>query len=155
MHPLSRGSVHITSGNANDQPRINPNYLSNEHDVQAAVEAIKYVRKIANTAPMSSLWTAEYEPGLTAVPETDNDAQWRDFVRSTTLSIFHPAGTCAMLPREKGGVVSPKLVVYGTTNLRVVDASIMPVLVSGHIQTAVYGIAEKAAEIIIAAANAA
>ncbi len=155
MHPLSRGSVHIQTGNAADQPRINPNYLSNEHDVQAAVEAIKYVRKIANTAPMSSLWTAEYEPGLAAVPAADNDAQWRAFVRATTLSIFHPAGTCAMLPRDQGGVVSPALVVYGTTNLRVVDASIMPVLVSGHIQTAVYGIAERAAEIIIAAANAA
>jgi choline dehydrogenase-like flavoprotein len=54
-----------------------------------------------------------------------------------------------MLPRGQGGVVSPSLVVYGTSNLRVVDASVMPVLVSGHIQTAVYGIAERAAEIII------
>ncbi len=149
MHPLSRGSVHIRSSNPADAPTINPNYLSNEHDVQSAVEAIKYVRRIANTAPMSAIWDAEYEPGLAAVPETDNDAQWRDFVLNTTLSIFHPAGTCAMLPLEKGGVVNPALVVYGTGNLRVVDASVMPVLVSGHIQTAVYGIAERAAEMMI------
>ena len=149
MHPLSRGSVHIQTATATDNPKINPNYLSNEHDIQSAVEAIKYVRRIANTAPMVDLWDAEYEPGLAAVPATDNDAQWRDFVLNTTLSIFHPAGTCAMMPENKGGVVSPALIVYGTTNLRVVDASVMPVLVSGHIQTAVYGIAERAAEIMI------
>ncbi|GAB1315566.1 hypothetical protein MFIFM68171_05776 [Madurella fahalii] len=153
MHPLSRGSVHIQSSNLNDQPKINPNYLSNEYDIRAAVEAIKYVRKIANTNPLSSLWVAEYEPGLAAVPENDNDAQWRDFVLNTTLSIFHPVGTCAMLPRDRGGVVSPSLVVYGTTNLRVIDASVMPVLVSGHIQTAVYGIAEIGADIMIDSCN--
>jgi choline dehydrogenase-like flavoprotein len=149
MHPLSRGNVHISSSNPNTQPTINPNYLSNEHDIQSAVEAIKYVRKIANTAPMSYLWDAEYEPGLASVPATDNDAQWRDFVLNTTLSIFHPAGTCAMLPQDKGGVVSPALIVYGTTNLRVADASIMPTLLSGHIQTAVYGIGEMAADLMI------
>jgi choline dehydrogenase-like flavoprotein len=153
MHPLSRGSVHVKSSSLNDQPVINPNYLSSEYDIQAAIAAIKYVRKIANTAPLSSMWTAEYEPGLAAVPETDNEAQWRDFALSTTLSIFHPVSTCAMLPKDKGGVVSPSLVVYGTTNLRVVDASVMPVLVSGHIQTAVYGIAERAAEFIIQASH--
>jgi choline dehydrogenase-like flavoprotein len=150
MHPLSRGSVHVRSANPDDQPVINPNYLSNEYDIQAAVAAIKYVRRIANTAPLASVWTAEYEPGLAAVPAaTADDAQWRDFALNTTLSIFHPVSTCAMLPRGQGGVVSPSLVVYGTSNLRVVDASVMPVLVSGHIQTAVYGIAERAAEIII------
>jgi len=154
MHPLSRGSVHIQSSNLTVAPTINPNYLSNEHDIQAAIEAVKYTRKIANTAPMSSVWTAEYEPGVAAVPNTgNNDAQWRDFVLNTTLSIFHPVGTCAMLPQNQGGVVSPALVVYGTENLRVVDASVMPVLVSGHIQTAVYGIAEKAAELMIEDCN--
>ena len=154
MHPLSRGNVHVRSADPDDQPAINPNYLSSEYDIQAAVAAIKYVRRIANTAPLASVWAAEYEPGLAAVPATaddDNatDAQWRDFALNTTLSIFHPVGTCAMLPRDQGGVVSPSLVVYGTSNLRVVDASVMPVLVSGHIQTAVYGIAERAAEFII------
>ncbi|KAK0701305.1 hypothetical protein B0H67DRAFT_547543 [Lasiosphaeris hirsuta] len=154
MHPLSRGSVHIHSSNLTVPPTINPNYLSNEHDIQAAVEAVKYTRKIANTAPMSSLWTAEYEPGAAAVPETgNNDAQWRDFVLNTTLSIFHPVGTCAMLPRDQEGVVSPSLVVFGTENLRVVDASVMPVLVSGHVQTAVYGIAERAASIMVEDCN--
>ncbi|KAK3385845.1 GMC oxidoreductase [Podospora didyma] len=150
MHPLSRGSVHITSSDISANPTINPNYLSNEHDIQAAIAAIKYTRKIANSAPMNALWTAEYEPGTAAVPATGaTDAQWRDFVLNTTLSIFHPSGTAAMLPRAKGGVVSPQLVVYGTSNLRVVDASVIPLLISAHIQTAVYGIAEIAADLLI------
>ena len=156
MHPLSRGSVHIQSSNINANPVLNPNYLSNEYDIQAAIAAIKYARKIANTAPISDLWVAEYEPGLASVPLTssNNDAEWRDFVLNTTLSIFHPVGTCAMLPSSKGGVVDAGLKVYGTTNLRVVDASVMPILISGHIQTAVYGIAERAAEMMVRDAKA-
>lgn len=153
MHPLSRGSVHIQSSNISVNPVLNPNYLSNEYDIQAAIAAVKHTRKIANTAPLSNVWVAEYEPGLAAVPATNNDAQWRDFVLNTTLSIFHPVGTCAMLPRSQGGVVDSALTVYGTQNLRVVDASVMPVLISGHIQTAVYGIAERAADMMISACN--
>ncbi|KAK4159944.1 pyranose dehydrogenase 3-like protein 1 [Cladorrhinum sp. PSN259] len=150
MQPLSRGSVHIQSSNISTNPVLNPNYLSNEYDIQAAVAAVKHTRKIANTAPLSDLWVAEYEPGLAAVPATNNDAEWRDFVLNTTLSIFHPVGTCAMLPRSQGGVVDARLTVYGTQNLRVVDASVIPILVSGHIQTAVYGIAERAADMMVA-----
>jgi len=153
MHPFSRGSVHISSSDIDVKPTIDPKYLSNEYDVQAAIAAIKYARKIANTAPMRDIWVTEYEPGLDAVPELNNDAQYRDFVLNTTVSIYHPLGTCAMLPRKEGGVVDSNLVVYGTSNLRVVDASVIPVLISGHIQTAVYGIAERAAEMIIADAR--
>ncbi|KAM7197576.1 GMC oxidoreductase [Rhypophila sp. PSN 637] len=150
MHPFSRGSVHISSADIEIKPTLDPKYLSNEYDVQAAIAAIRYARKIANTAPLRDLWVAEYEPGLDAVPQSgDNTAQYRDFVLNTTLSIFHPIGTCAMLPKKDGGVVDSRLVVYGTTNLRVVDASVMPLLISGHIQTAVYGIAERAADMII------
>ncbi len=70
------------------------------------------------------------------------------FARNTTLSIYHPVGTCAILPKRCGGVVDPVLRVYGVKGLRVVDASVMAILPSAHIQTAVYGIAERAAEII-------
>ncbi|EHK16326.1 uncharacterized protein TRIVIDRAFT_196120 [Trichoderma virens Gv29-8] len=145
MHPLSRGTIHVTSPDIDTKPQIDPRYLSNEYDVQAAIEAARYCRKIANSAPLSSAWVNEYEPGMAV--QTDED--WRQYVLNTTLSIYHPVGTCAMLPKKDGGVVSPKLIVYGTTNLRVVDASIIPVLPSAHIQTAVYGIAERAAGFII------
>ncbi|KAH7018175.1 uncharacterized protein B0I36DRAFT_276661 [Microdochium trichocladiopsis] len=146
MHPLSRGSVHVTSNDITKAPSIDPNYLSSAYDLRAAVNIAKYCRKVATAAPLSSSWDSEYEPSMGAVKTDD---EWEQYVLNTTLSIYHPVGTCAMLPRKDGGVVSPELKVYGTTNLRVVDASIMPVLLSAHIQTAVYGIAERAAAMII------
>ncbi|EGY16102.1 hypothetical protein VD0002_g1423 [Verticillium dahliae] len=149
MHPLSRGSIHINPANPSGKPVINPNYLGHEHDIEAVVQTAKYCRKIATTEPMKSLWVNEYEPGLDNV---QTDAQWRDYALRTTLSIFHPSGTCAMLPKKDGGVVDANLKVYGTSNLRVVDASIIPLLISAHIQTAVYGLAEIASEKVIAEA---
>ncbi|EQB45894.1 GMC oxidoreductase [Colletotrichum gloeosporioides Cg-14] len=150
MHPMSRGNIHINPADTTGKPIINPNYFAHEHDLEAAIQAIKYCRKIATTEPMASIWESEYEPGLDVV---QTDEQWREFALNTTLSIFHPVGTCSMLPKEDGGVVDANLKVYGTSNLRVVDASVIPLLVSAHVQTAVYGIAEIAAERIIADAK--
>ncbi|KAM0372167.1 hypothetical protein ACHAPK_004739 [Fusarium culmorum] len=145
MHPMSRGSVHINEKDPKGKPIIDLNYLNNEHDIQALVEGAKYARKVAFTEPLRSVWAAEFEPGL----GTRTDKQLRDWVVKTVNSFYHPIGTCAMLPKKDGGVVDSNLKVYGTKNLRVVDASIIPVQLSGHIQTAVYGIAETAAQKII------
>lgn len=146
MHPLSRGTVHIASSNIEDKPDVNPNFLSHEYDVESLVQTLKYARKVARTSPLSDFHVGnEYEPGLDA--ETDDEL--RMYVRNTTGNIHHPLGTAAMLPREDGGVVDHKLRVYGTKNLRVVDASVIPVLISAHICTAVYGVAEIAADLII------
>jgi choline dehydrogenase-like flavoprotein len=145
QHPLSRGSSHITCASFTAKPRFDPNYLSNPYDLQGVAHIAKYLRTIAQTPPMSYAWTAEYEPGLDVVA-TDED--WLEYARSNMASIWHPVGTCAMLPKEDGGVVNAELKVYGVQRLRVVDASIMPALVSGHIQSGVYGIAERAAQIV-------
>lgn len=145
QHPLSKGNVHIASRNINDKPLINPNYLSHPYDLQAATNLAKFLRKIASSKPMSDIWNEEYEPG-TAV-QTDED--WTKYALANTLSIYHPIGTASLLPEKDGGVVDSRLRVYGTKGLRVVDASIIPLLPSAHIQTLVYGIAEKAAEMII------
>ncbi|OAK96332.1 alcohol oxidase [Phaeosphaeriaceae sp. SRC1lsM3a] len=145
QHPLSKGNVHIGSRNINDKPVINPNYLSHPYDLQAATNLAKFLRKIASSKPMSDVWTEEYEPG-TAV-QTDED--WKKYALANTLSIYHPIGTAALLPEKDGGVVNPDLKVYGLKGLRVVDASIIPLLPSAHLQTLVYGIAERAAEMII------
>ncbi|CAG1973943.1 unnamed protein product [Fusarium graminearum] len=145
MHPMSRGSVHINEKDPKGKPIIDLNYLNNEYDIQALVEGAKYARKVAFTEPLRSVWAAEFEPGL----GTRTDKQLRDWVVKTVNSFYHPIGTCAMLPKKDGGVVDSNLKVYGTKNLRVVDASIIPVQLSGHIQTAVYGIAETAAQKII------
>jgi choline dehydrogenase-like flavoprotein len=146
MHTFSRGNVHINASNPLGKPIIDPRYLSNEYDLQAAIAATKLNRKIAQTAPMKDIIAEEYEPSSAI----QTDEQWRNFALNHTLTIYHPLGTCAMLPQKDGGVVSPELKVYGTANLRVVDASIIPVQLSAHIQTAIYGIAERAAEIIAA-----
>lgn len=144
QHTFARGTVHINASDPGGKPVIDPRYLSNPYDLAAAVAATQYMRRIASTAPMRYTWDSEYEPGA-AVNTTQ---EWETFARNTSLTIYHPIGTCAMLPREEGGVVSPELKVYGTRNLRVVDASVIPVIISAHMQTAVYGIAERAAEII-------
>ncbi|KAK4900934.1 hypothetical protein LTR27_002117 [Elasticomyces elasticus] len=147
QHPFSRGSTHINTTSPLGKPVFNPNYLSSDYDVQAIAQGAKYMRKLAQTPPMSYAWIDEYEPGLDVVK---TDADWTNYARNNVLTIWHPLGTCAMLPKASGGVVDPNLLVYGLTNLRVVDASIIPLNPSGHIQTAVYGIAERAAEIITA-----
>ncbi|KAG5743589.1 hypothetical protein H9Q70_013701 [Fusarium xylarioides] len=149
MHPMSCGSVHINGQDVKGKPIIDLNCLNNKYDIQALIEGARFARKVAETEPLRSVWAAEFEPGL----GKRTDAQLRDWVVKTVNSFYHPVGTCAMLPKKDGGVVDSNLKVYGTKNLRVVDASIIPVQLSGHIQTAVYGIAETAAQKIIAAEN--
>ena len=151
MHPFARGSVHVTSPDISVQPAIDPAYLSSEFDIRAAAEGLRFARQVAHTHPLRGIWEDEYEPGVDVVPPGDplEGERWRDFVKNTTGSFFHPVGTCAMLPRGEGGVVDARLRVYGTGNLRVVDASVMPLVVSAHIQTGVYGIAERAGVMIV------
>ncbi|PNH47878.1 hypothetical protein VD0004_g556 [Verticillium dahliae] len=148
MHPFSRGSVHIDPQSPLGKPIIDPKFLSNEYDLTALVEGAKFSRRIAETASIKATWEAETEPG----PDVQTDEQWRAFAKKTMGSFYHPVGTCAMLPRKDGGVVDAELRVYGTTGLRVVDNSIIPIIPSAHIQTAAYGIAEVAAAKIIASA---
>nr|OQO29516.1 hypothetical protein B0A51_02608 [Rachicladosporium sp. CCFEE 5018] len=145
MHPFSVGSTHLNaSSSIVSKPRFNPNYLSNPYDAAAITQIAKYLRKIANTPPLSNTWQSEYEPGV----PLNTDAEWTAWARQNFLSIWHPVGTCAMLPKSKGGVVDTELKVYGVNGLRVVDASVIPMLQSGHISTGIYGIAEKAAAAI-------
>ena len=72
----------------------------------------------------------------------------KDYIRTTAISNYHPVGTCVMMPKAQGGVVDKKLKVYGTTNLRVVDASIMPLIPRANPQSTVYAVAERAADLI-------
>ncbi|KAK1993825.1 GMC oxidoreductase [Colletotrichum falcatum] len=146
MHPFSRGSVHLDPANPAGAPVIDPGFLLSEHDIRAAAEGVRLARRVAETAALRDSWVAEIEPG----PAVQTDDGLRKFVVDNVLSFYHPVGTCALLPRADGGVVDADLRVYGTANLRVVDASVMPIIVSGHIQTAAYGIAEVAAGKIIA-----
>lgn len=146
MHPFARGSVHISSSNASAPPTIDPKYLSTAFDLEAAKQAAKYLRTMGTSSPFKELWVKEYDPGF----DTQTNEQWEAYVRENVSTFYHPLGTCAMLSKEDGGVVDPQLRVYGVRNLRVVDVSVIPILISANIQTAVYGIAERAAELIAA-----
>lgn len=139
---MSRGSVHINSSKASDYPIINPNYFSVPFDLKVATAGTSYLRKIAATPQFAAILGAEVVPG------PDADLQ----MFTTTLGLaseFHPIGTASMLPRSEGGVVDSSLNVYGTSNVRIVDASVIPIHISTHIQATIYGIAEKAVDIIL------
>jgi choline dehydrogenase-like flavoprotein len=146
QHPFARGNAHINSSSVAVHPLFNPNYLSNTYDLEAVAQAAKYLRKVASTPPLSDVWVDEYEPGLNNVT---TDAGWVEYAKANVQSIWHPIGTCALLPRNESGVVDAELKVYDVKGLRVADASVIPTSISGHIQTAVYAIAGRAAEFII------
>ncbi|KAJ6455580.1 alcohol oxidase [Mycena vitilis] len=139
-HPFSSGSVHIASSDPLAAPAIDHRVLDNEIDLDILVRAVKFARKLCATPSLSAVVAREIIPG----PAVQTDDEIKDFIRSTIDTVFHPIGTAAMLPREDRGVVDPSLKVYGTANVRVIDASIIPIQLSAHIQATVYAIAEKA-----------
>ncbi|GAA5859459.1 hypothetical protein JCM1840_004625 [Sporobolomyces johnsonii] len=137
---FSRGSVHIASADAKTYPSINPNYLQAPVDKFYLAKGARFLRELAQTPAFSKYIDSEVEPG----PSVQTDEEWEEWVEGAVRSGYHPVGTCAMSPRSAKGVVDPELVVYGTSNLRVVDLSIMPL----HVQSTAYAIAEKAADMI-------
>ena len=146
-HPFSRGSVHITSTDPTLLPAIDPNYLSHPLDLIVASSIALHLQTVAQTQPLASHLKnggTVYQPGYQRLTE-QNVA---DNVRATFSSEYHPIGTCAMQPAHKGGVVDERLRVYGTKNVRVVDASIFPLQVQANLQTLVYAVAERAADFI-------
>lgn len=144
QHPFSRGFVEAASADAFAAPRVDLRTASNPVDVELYVAALRWGRRVVATPAIQRLAPAELQPGSAV----DADADIRKYVRGAMSTMFHPAGTCAMQPRALGGVVDARLRVHGVANLRVVDASIMPLIVAAHLQTTVYAIAEKAADMI-------
>lgn len=151
-HPFSRGKIHIKSADPTEKPLIDPNYLSNPLDIEILARHVLFIETIGRTEPLASLFKKD---GRRVPPNArlSNLEEAKKFVAETLVSTYHPSSTCSMLPRESGGVVDDNLVVYGTKNLRVVDASIFPLIPRGNIQTSCYAVAEKAADIIKAAQN--
>ncbi|KAJ4985090.1 glucose oxidase, partial [Stagonosporopsis vannaccii] len=112
------------------------------------IATAKMARNFANTTPFSEALSGEVTPGLDTVPDNASDAYWENWLNPTYRSNFHYIATAAMLPYELGGVVDSNLTVYGTGNVRVVDASVVPFQVCGHLTSTLYAIAEKAADMI-------
>ncbi|KAK7960564.1 aryl-alcohol dehydrogenase [Apiospora saccharicola] len=146
-HPASRGSVHIVSPDIRDKPTVDPRYMSHPLDLEVMARHVQFVEKIVAAEPLRSSLKpqgARIPPDLVA-GSVENA---KEIVRRRLISIMHPTGSCAMLPREKGGVVDHELRVYGTRNVRVVDASVFPLQPLGNTQSVVYAVAERAANMI-------
>lgn len=144
--PESRGFLKLKSNDPLAAPAIQPNYLASEIDLAACIEAVKLAREILNAKPFDRLRGKEWWPGE-AVKSDEGIAA---HIRQTADTIYHPVGTCKM-GTDALAVVDPQLRVRGIEGLRVVDASIIPLEITGHTQSPVLAIAEKAAELIAAA----
>ncbi|KAF2021356.1 GMC oxidoreductase [Aaosphaeria arxii CBS 175.79] len=150
MVALSRGNITLRTSSMSDQPYINPNYYADETDQKVGIASFKYLRQILRHPSLAQFTigdnAGEISPG-SAVADDDDDAIL-DYIRANTIPNWHASGTNQMLPIEDGGVVDPRLRVYGVDGLRVIDCSIIPVLPDVNILASIYMIAEKGAEMI-------
>ncbi|MEM5402881.1 choline dehydrogenase [Paraburkholderia unamae] len=144
LRPHSRGSVEIRSADPLQYPAIRANYLSDPRDHPVVIGGIRVARRIAAAPSLAPHIVSEFVPG----ERYQSDAELLDAARQFSQSIYHPAGTCRM-GRDATAVVDDRLRVHGLAALRVVDASIMPELVSGNTNAPVIMIAEKAADMIL------
>ena len=148
LRPESRGEVTINSADPTQLPKIIPNYLSTEGDRKIAIDSIKVARKIAEADSLKKHILDEYVPGQSFI----SDEELLEAAKNNSQSIYHPVGTCKM-GDDENSVVDEQLKVHGISGLRVVDASIMPELVSGNTNAPTMMIAEKAAEMILSDNN--
>jgi choline dehydrogenase len=140
--PDSRGSIRLRNADPTSPPLIDPNYLAEPRDLSRLLDAIGVVRNIAGQAPFDPWRGEEVLPGASL-----SHNELVEFVRRATGSYFHPVGTCAM-GTGPDAVVDAQLRVRGLPGLRVVDASVMPKIVSVNTNVAVTGIAERAADLL-------
>jgi choline dehydrogenase-like flavoprotein len=149
LRPESRGTVRIKSNNPSDAPAIQPRYLSARADCDTAVAGLNVLRKVMNQPVMRKLIAEERAPG----PQCDSDADLLAYARNTGTTVYHPTSTCRMGP-DSAAVVDERLRVRSFEHLRVVDASIMPTVVSGNTNAAAVMIGEKGADMILQDAGA-
>ncbi len=142
LNPSSRGHVRIGSANFRDAPKISPNYLTTEDDSKVAADSLRQVRQIMGQPAMQSYQPEEFKPGI----QHQSDAELAKLAGDIANTIFHPVGTVKMgHNNDPTAVLDPHLRVKGLAGLRVVDASIMPIITSGNTNSPTLMIAEKAA----------
>jgi choline dehydrogenase-like flavoprotein len=155
QYPFSRGSVHIrpshTSQSLVEGLAVDPQYFAGRYghlDLEVALHGHRFAEKICSAEPLKSIIRAQVSP---APEEASDEGKLREWLKRVMVTDWHPVGTCAMGGRAgaKAGVVDERLRVYGVNGLRVVDASVMPLQISAHLQATVYAIAEKAADMIL------
>jgi choline dehydrogenase len=144
-HPTSLGYIRLKSTDPNKAPEIQPNYLATDHDQQEMLEAIKFLRRLADTPTMRSIISSEIDPGSRVV----DDEGLMNHAREQGGTVYHPAGTCRMGPDSTSNVVDASLKVHGLEGLRIADASIFPSLPSGNTNAPAIMVGEKASELVL------
>lgn len=156
-HPFSAGTVHIANKDPAQLPVVDPRFMSHPLDAEVLGCHVKALDQLLAAEPFAGL----LKPGGRRLPAQSplfapevekSDAKRleaaREHARTFIRSTSHPVATCSMLPFEKGGVVDARLKVYGVRGLRIVDASIFPMVSRGNIQSTVYAVAERAADFV-------
>lgn len=144
--PSSRGHIELRSADPLLPPAIHAHYYENESDLRLMVEGVKIARALTRTNAFAQINDGEVLPGI----EITADQEIETYIRETSDSIWHPVGTCKM-GVDPLAVVDPALRVHGIEQLRVVDASIMPTIITGNTNAPTIMIAEKAADLIMTA----
>ena len=142
--PRSRGSIAIKSSDVTDRPIIQPNYLQDSDDLRILREAVKICREITSQNALAKYSASEFAPGSSVKTNSEID----DYIRGNAGSNYHPVGTCRM-GSDQMAVVDDRLRVRGLEGLRVVDASIMPTIVSGNTNAATVMLGERGSDFIL------
>jgi choline dehydrogenase len=143
LRPASRGSLHLRSAAPLDHPIIQPNFCSHENDRKVLLEATKKAIEVMDADAFAPFRKRRFSP-----PDISSDGAIWDHIQRQVETIYHPVGTCKM-GNDEAAVVDDQLRVHGIGGLRVIDASVMPTIVSGNTNAPVYMIAERGAEMVL------
>ena len=145
ISPRARGRVWLRSADPTAKPRILTNSLSEPEDVASILAGVRLARRIAEQPALREIITAELKPG----PGATSDSDLEDDMRRRLMLIYHPVGTCRMSDSADGAVVDSRLRVHGLDGLRVLDASIMPLIPGGNTHAPTVMVAERGADLIL------
>jgi choline dehydrogenase len=144
VQPYSRGTIKLHTPDPIVHPAIQPNYYADERDMQTMIDGCRLARRLGESTPFAPYRGEEVFPGKAISSESD----LRTFIQGISETLYHPVGTCKM-GTDPLAVVNPRLQVQGIAGLRVVDASVMPLITNGNTQAPTVAIAEKAADMIL------
>jgi choline dehydrogenase len=150
LRPRARGSLSLRSPNPADSPLVDPNYLGDAMDLRQLIEGLRIAREIAGAAPLRQALARELLPG----PDAQDDAALAGYIRKTARTDWHPVGTCRMGRRDDPmSVVSATLDVLGVQGLRVIDASVMPNIVSANTNAPTMALADRGLSLMLSGAD--